>query len=57
MSWRGRQEKKKDPKSLQFPIEALTRPGAGIVDAYIFTCIKHFDMEIITMSMYPLWLS
>lgn len=27
-------ERKKDPKSLQLLIKALTKPGAGIVDAY-----------------------
>jgi hypothetical protein len=50
------ERERKRCKSLQFVIEALTRPGAGIVDAYVFTCINHFDMEIITISMYPLWL-
>ena len=38
---RQTREKEKDAKSLQFVIEALTRPGAGIVDAYVFTCINH----------------
>jgi hypothetical protein len=33
--WRGAREK--DPKSLQFLVEALTKPGDVVLDAYAST--------------------